>query len=406
MKNILLKYIARCSLSIIYSVSIIWSKLFKQIVTSNKQHRRIIINATFHNPNWFFAHIAPITLSGYGEVILITDEPMAQLPGLSYLCPPRWAALVFTRAGAKAIWTFYAGIKYPADFFIGYHIFPSSVTALLCARIFGARAIYQVTYGEAELAGGGWQAENALLRALGSPSEHVQSLALKMAFQFDLVIVRGSNARHFLERSGCNTRIEVVTGSVETHEDNTQPNRDIDIIFVARMAESKRPLFLVEVVEALVTRFPNIHAWLVGDGEQLEIIKRKVKDSSLEQNIELPGKRKDVMKLLARSKIFVLPSRWEGVSIALMEAMISGAVPLVSDVGDMADFVKNGETGFIFKLEDSVESYAEKIGLLLTNETYLREIQNNAVAFVTSRSERKVVTQRWLNIFSGYFENK
>ena len=330
---------------------------------------------------------------------MVTDDPMAELPNLKYMCPPKLLAKICSRAVAKAIWTFYAGIRHPADIFVGYHIFPSSVTALLCARFFGAKAIYQVTYGEAELSGGGWAAENALLQALGKPSDSVQKSAVRFANEFDLNIVRGTNAKSFLMQNGCNAPIEIVTGSVEAAKVKS-PTRDIDIIFVARMAESKRPLFLLEVIAELVKSHPQLSAKMLGDGDQLEQAREKARSLGIESNVDFMGKRKDVMELLSRSKTFVLPSRWEGVSIALMEAMISGVVPLVSNVGDMADFVKHDETGYIFDMQEPPESYAEKLALLLSDHTELQRIRENALNFVTERSERKVLTARWHSLLT------
>lgn len=401
MKTFLLRIISVLTLNCIYLTSYAWSVLFKKIHGKRKKKGRVIINATFHNPNWFFAHIAPITQSGYGEVILITDDIVAEIPGLRYFCPPKWVSSLVSRAGAKAIWTFVAGIKYPSDVFIGYHIFPSAITALLCARFFGAKAIYQVTYGEAEIKGGGWEAENALLRALQRPSYSVERSAIKVSKEFDLIVVRGNNARKFFLDHNCVTPIEIVTGSVEVPKINPNTSRETDIIFVARVAESKRPIYFLDIISGVMDTHPELVVQVVGEGEQLDLAKEYARKKGIQSNVDFLGKRRDVMQLLSNAKIFILPSRWEGVSIALMEAMVAGAVPLVSDVGDLADFVIPEETGYIFELEDEPSSYSNKVKTLLNDKSLLSKMQENAMEFARSRSERSVLASRWRNILDN-----
>ena len=128
MKSLVLRIVATLVLTLVYGFSWLVSLLgrgFKR----RRQTGRIIVNGTFHNPNWFFAHISPLAASEYGEVILICDEPIAELPNLTYVCPPTWLTKILSRAATKFLYTLWIGLRYPADVFVGYHIFPSSVTA-------------------------------------------------------------------------------------------------------------------------------------------------------------------------------------------------------------------------------------------------------------------------------------
>ena len=158
------RLVAVLLLSIAYSTGIFFSRILKKLRSRRALRKRIIINGTFHNPNWFFAHIEPIANSNYGEVILVCDEPIQELPNLKYSCPPPWLGKLISRALAKFIYTLANGIRYPADIYVGYHIFPSALTAIICARLLGAKCCYQVTSGQLELEGGGWNSENKPLR--------------------------------------------------------------------------------------------------------------------------------------------------------------------------------------------------------------------------------------------------
>ena len=358
----------------------------------------VLVNGTFHNPNWFHAHITPLVQSGYGPVVLITDEPIVELDNLIYHCPPIWANRFLSRAGAKALWSFYYGWKYGADIYVGYHIFPSAVSTLICARILGAQCVYQVTSGQLELEGGGWHAENKLLVALGGPSSLVERMVLSVVREFDLAIVRGSAAGEYLRKAGFRRSLEAVTGSVDM-EELVPGEKDIDVIFVGRLTEYKRPDRLVNVIGKVVESHPQCVVKLVGDGPDRDELEDQAKRLGIENNVEFMGQRSDVPTLVARAKVFILTSRWEGVSIAMLEAMGMEAVPVVSDVGDLADFAVNDETGFVIP-EDEIDAYADAISRLLDDEDFRLRLAKSARELVSSRCDRVVLSRRWGVIFN------
>jgi len=404
LRALLLRNLARVVLFLIYSIAVVISLVTKRLYRKKTHSGRIIINATFHNPNWFYAHIEPVARANYGEVILVTDEVIAEIPNLVYKCPPKWLSAIFTRAGAKAIWVFLMGCKYPADLFMGYHIFPSAITALICGRLLGAKCAYQVTAGELELEGGGWNAENKLMTSLLTPSALIEKMALSVTNQFDLVVVRGSNAKQFILKGGYQARLEVITGSVELPELDDDTTKDIDIIFVGRLAEYKRPEIFVDVIHQLTNQFPAINAVMVGDGPDRDQLESKIQQLGLNDNLDLLGQRGDVMTLLGRSKIFVLTSRWEGVSIAMLEAMGLGLVPVVSKVGDLADFAINDSTGYTIE-HVVADNYSEVIGELLSSPEKYDRLSAAARQLILDKAERNRLAKRWAEVITTLVNN-
>lgn len=396
---ILRRIISITTLTLIYSCTLLIAIIGRPFTrTYPLPKKRIIINGTFHNPNWFFSHIEPIVRSGYGEVILVCDEPVANLPGLRYSCPPRWASRIFSRAGIKFLWTFALGFRHGADLFMGYHIFPSAITALICARLLGARAAYQVTSGPLELEGGGWNAENSLLVALGGPSPWVERLALAVTRNFDLVVVRGSIAENFIrERAAYRHYLEIITGSVDTRSELMKDTRDIDIIFVGRLTECKRIDRLIEALAITARNLPTLYAVLVGDGPDLADLKAQTCALGLEDRVTFLGQRADVSELLGRAQVFVLTSRSEGVSIAMLEAMALGVVPVVSDVGDLRTFVEDNVTGYILAGDD-ISGFGKRISQLLSNKPLRTRLAHNARERVIMRCDRTILAQRWKQV--------
>jgi glycosyltransferase involved in cell wall biosynthesis len=92
----------------------------------------------------------------------------------------------------------------------------------------------------------------------------------------------------------------------------------------------KNPLFLVDVMAAAARRCPRIVLLWCGSGGLEDEIKARIAAQGLERHIVLLGNRSDVASLLRRADCFVLPSRWEGFGIALVEAQAAGVPCLAS----------------------------------------------------------------------------
>ncbi|MEX2222744.1 MAG: glycosyltransferase family 4 protein [Candidatus Rokuibacteriota bacterium] len=358
---------------------------------------------TFHNPSWISAHVGPIAGAGIDRVLLVTDEPIGHIENVTSICPPRWLQRGVSRAGAKLIWSIYVAIRHSPSVCIGYHVFPAGVIALVAAAVSGARSSFQMTSGQLEVEGGGWHAENRLLAALARPSKLVERAVLFMVRQFDLLIVRGGKARSYLRAHGFTGAIEEITGSV-VYPSSVLPfdHRNIDVLFVGRLAEYKRPDRFVEVIYRLVRLGATPRVVMIGDGPDRALIDHMIGRYGLERHIELMGQRYDVETLHRQAKVLVLTSRWEGVSIAMLEAMAAGAVPVVSNVGDLSDVVQAGN-GVLIDADD-LDGFARAIQLLLADAATWGQMSSKARATIEERSTRAAITCRWRQALGALLE--
>ena len=360
----------------------------------------ILAIGTFYNPNWIKAHIWPLARSGIGEVILVCDSEVsamaaAPIPQVRFECPPFWMSAVLTRAGAKFVWSLRCALRYRPDLYMGYHIFPGAVSALMIARLANRPACYQDTSGPLELEGGGWHAENPLLAALQRPSRLIERAAAAVVREFDSVVVRGSGAEAYIRRIGYTGSMATITGSVEpAGEWRDFASRTIDIVFVARLTEYKRPDRFIAALAEVAKAHPEVRAAMIGDGPDAPALKAQAQALGIASNLEFLGKRSDVDQLLARSRVFLLTSRWEGLSIAMLEAMAAGAVPVVADVGDLADLVENGSTGFVVAPDD-IAGYARGCLRALSSEAAWTVLSRQAASSSLARSGIDAIARRW-----------
>jgi glycosyltransferase involved in cell wall biosynthesis len=119
------------------------------------------------------------------------------------------------------------------------------------------------------------------------------------------------------------------------------PERPLTLGSVMRFDAQKAPGDLVEAFARLVRARPGAPVRLVvaGDGELLDATRRQVGDAGLEDRVELPGWRSDVADVLAGFDVFVLSSRYEGFSYAILEAMAARLPVVCTDVFGVGDTV-------------------------------------------------------------------
>jgi glycosyltransferase involved in cell wall biosynthesis len=285
------------------------------------------------------------------------------------------------------------GFHLKPDMFVGYHLFPGAISALIVARVLGRPACYQMTGGPFEVLGGGVYDENRLLANLGRPSRLLERLAIEVVRQFDLVVVRGSKARAFLTDRGVR-RVAVITGSVTFPNNSGIADRPYDLVFVGRLVAIKQPLQFVAIVANLRQLLPGVRAVVVGDGPLLNATHMCAIANGLEHSIHFLGKTEDVETILTRSKIFVLTSRSEGLSIAMAEAMAAGVVPIVANVGDLGDLVTDGVTGFLVTPNDVLE-FAQRAALLLQDSELWARQSKAARQAARRHTSVDVVAAKW-----------
>ncbi|GAB1257156.1 hypothetical protein NBRC116494_16580 [Aurantivibrio plasticivorans] len=407
MKTFLLKLLSRVILSISYLLPIVVRFVMRPFA-NNRWDRQscIVVIGTFHNPNWFHAHVAPLAKAQIGEVVLVTDDVVDSLDNLVYACPPKWLSKVISRAGAKFVWSVYVGYKYRPDLFMAYHIYPTAPIAVFCGALFNRPVCYQATSGSNEIEGGGWKADNRILNALSQPSHFVERLAERLVKHIDLIVVRGEGAKqYFLEKAKPTGQIIIQTGSVIVPSDRASyQERSCDIIYVGQLIERKRPQWIVDIARHLVTQCPKLSINIVGDGEMRQELEALSAEYKLTENLHFLGQRKDVESLLANAKVFLLTSRWEGVSIAMLEALGSGTVPVVSNVGDLKSAIKQGKTGYL--LDGEAIEFVEPIAKLLSDIEHWNSLSSAGYDWAAQNVARDVVAGKWFRNLNRVIEQK
>lgn len=142
---------------------------------------------------------------------------------------------------------------------------------------------------------------------------------------------------------------------------------DVVVTCVAEMIPRKNHLMLLNAWENLAAKCPECHLLLVGAGNLLPTLKKKVERKKIPR-VYFLGFRRDVPRILAESDIVVLTSKHEGLPRSIMEAMAAGKPVVASNVRGNRDLVEHGRTGFLVGLGD-VEGLAGYLEVLARDES-------------------------------------
>ncbi|TEB09726.1 glycosyltransferase family 4 protein [Pelotomaculum propionicicum] len=133
---------------------------------------------------------------------------------------------------------------------------------------------------------------------------------------------------------------------------------DIVIGSVARLAPQKDPLFLLEVAGRMITSPDNnqdrgrVYFVIIGDGPLRSRCEEFVNLKNLQGSVFLMGAREDAAELLRDFDVFVLFSRWEGLPLTIIEAMLAGRPVVASAVGGVSEMVVDQKTGLLINASD------------------------------------------------------
>ncbi|MFH1766566.1 MAG: glycosyltransferase family 4 protein [Patescibacteria group bacterium] len=144
----------------------------------------------------------------------------------------------------------------------------------------------------------------------------------------------------------------------------------LKLIAVGRLVPLKCFDVLIRAVAEVVTAGCDVLALIAGEGEEQLRLEKLIQDFKIGSTVKLLGLRHDIMDLMKDCDLFVLPSRYEGLSISMIEAMACGLPIIASDAPGLRDYIKHEQNGLLFPVEDH-KALAECI-TRLANDPKLR----------------------------------
>lgn len=203
------------------------------------------------------------------------------------------------------------------------------------------------------------------VRVMGGEKKYFHYVEMITSFMVDhYVAVSESVLRHIIDKSRIsNEKISVIYNGVniksqdDLHEQNvkaplTIENEDRILMTVGRLHEQKGHCYLIQAVSKVRKEFPKVKLLVAGEGEEENNLKKLVKSLDLTNEVIFAGLSSDIEGILPMAELFILPSLWEGLPNALLEAMAAGKPVVATNVGGIPEIVVHGETGILIPPRD------------------------------------------------------
>ncbi|MGC8691195.1 MAG: glycosyltransferase [Caldisericum sp.] len=196
------------------------------------------------------------------------------------------------------------------------------------------------------------------------------------------------------------TKAVVVRNAIPIEEKTEESKHKVyDVLFVGRLEKAKGVDILIKAVSELRFRYSmSLKVAVVGEGALRSEYEKLAKDLSLIDSMEFLGLRKDVTGLMKRSKLFVLPSRWEGLPMVILEAMANGIPVIATKVGGIPEVIEDGKDG-IFVEPENPEELSKAILMLLDDDNLRNLISSNAYKKVKEEYSIEKYTKTLLSLY-------
>ncbi|MCK9595027.1 MAG: glycosyltransferase family 4 protein [Candidatus Omnitrophica bacterium] len=177
------------------------------------------------------------------------------------------------------------------------------------------------------------------------------------------------------------------------------PADDPVVGMIACFKPQKNPLDFIRMAELVRKAHPRARFILTGDGILRPRIEALVNELGLADNVLLTGWRRDVPAILSTLDIFALSSYWEGLPIAVLEAMAASKPVVATDTGGITEVIRDGENGFLVKPGD-IAKMAAKVSLLLADRSLRERLAMNASKSLSSAFTTTDMCRNTGNLYS------
>lgn len=246
-----------------------------------------------------------------------------------------------------------------------------------------------------------------LVTALGTCFDKVYGK--KILKKVDRIIAVSSAVREDISKYGLNKdKIVVIHNGVDTKVFKpTKPvfkeqyeDSDNLLIFVGRIIEQKGLDHLIDAMPHILKEYPSTKLLIVGKGKIKPRLIKKVKKIGLNDKIIFPGFIDEELmpNLYSSADVFVLPSLWEVLPIALLEALSCGAPLLASDAGGNPEIVENGRNGFIFEKKNN-EELIEKLRIMLDDHSLRKNMRRESREMALKKFDWDLITSKTLDFY-------
>lgn len=179
------------------------------------------------------------------------------------------------------------------------------------------------------------------------------------------------------------------------------------IVMAARFGRQKDHKTLIHALHLLASQNIRPVLYLAGTGKRRDIVRLKklTQICGLENQVFFLGQTENLAKLLIESKYFVLSTHYEGMPLALIEAMAAGCACIATNVIGVREIIDNEKTG-ILVTENDAQSLASAIKRVVEDHAFAESLGKTALVVARSRFSIERMHQKYHDLITGIHSRK
>ena len=173
---------------------------------------------------------------------------------------------------------------------------------------------------------------------------------------------------------------------------------NLRLLHIGRFNEQKNHRGLLEAFRLILKEYPQCTLELLGDGELMEQTVSYAKELGIAESVFFRGSRTDVYPFFNAADIFLLPSKFEGMPMTIIEAMGTGLPIVATAVGGVPDMLTHGESGLLVPCESGAVAGAV---LQLAQSEELRARLGRRAKQESRRFSAEHMAERYCAVYHG-----
>ena len=185
---------------------------------------------------------------------------------------------------------------------------------------------------------------------------------------------------------------------VETRNKYLVSDDEILIGNVGRISEQKDPITFIKAAKLVYEKYPNTKFMYVGAGNLAENVMKYAEENNFEDKVIITGWTTNVEQYIPAIDIAVLPSKWEGFGLVILEYMACKKPIVATKVGGIANIIKEGKNGYLTNCMD-YKKLSERICNYIENKEDVNKITNENFKYVNNEYNIEKLVKQTCNLY-------